>query len=283
MDYQRIEVKRIAGALGAEIGGVDLAEPLDNRAAAEVHQAFLDHHIIVFRDQKLTPPEQVAFGRHFGTPNEYPFVEGLQEAPEVIEILKVESDTKNFGGVWHSDTSYLPRPPLGTLLYAREVPAAGGDTLFANTRLAYETLSDGMKAMLAGLEGVNSAALRYSGGRRDAAKGNTQMLAKGVERADELEAVHPVIRTHSETGRKSLYLNTAHTVRFEGMTEAESKPLIDYLVAHIQRPEFTCRVRWAVDTLVVWDNRATHHYALNDYHGHRRRMHRLTIEGDEPR
>ncbi len=282
MDYQSIEVKPLAGALGAELGGVDLAEPLENRTAAEIHRAFLDHHVIVFREQSLTPRQHVAFGRHFGTPQSYPFVEGLAEAPEVIEILKVEGDTKNFGGIWHSDTSYLARPPLGTLLYAREVPAAGGDTLFANTRLAYESLSDGMKAMLAGLKGVNSAALRHAGGRRNTAKGNTAMKARDVESADELEATHPVIRTHPETGQKSLYLNIAHTVRFDGLSEAESKPLIDYLVEHIRRPEFTCRVRWEVDTLVVWDKRSTHHYALNDYHGQRRRMHRLTIEGDVP-
>ncbi|MEE8247800.1 MAG: TauD/TfdA family dioxygenase, partial [Alphaproteobacteria bacterium] len=229
-----------------------------------------------------TPPQQLAFGRHFGTPNEYPFVEGLAEAPEVIEILKVETDAKNFGGLWHSDTSYLERPPLATLLYAREVPPAGGDTLFANTRLAYERLSGGMKAMLAGLQGVNSAALRHAGGRQGTAKGNTRMKAKNVERADDLEAVHPIVRTHPETGDKSLYLNTAHTVRFQDMTEAESTPLIDYLTDHIRRPEFTCRVRWEVDTLVVWDNRSTHHYAVNDYQGHRRRMHRVTIEGDVP-
>ena len=283
MTHHRIEVTRIAGALGAEIAGVDLSAPLDNSTAEEIHRAFLAHHVIVFRDQTLTPAQQVAFGRHFGTPNEYPFVEGLAEAPEVIEILKAEGDTRNFGGLWHSDTSYLPRPPLGTLLYAREVPTVGGDTLFANARLAYENLSAGMQALLAGLRGVNSAALRYAGGRRDAAAGNSEMKAKGVERADELEAIHPVIRTHPETGQKSLYLNGAHTLRFEGMTEGESKPLIDYLCAHIARPEFTCRVRWAADTLVVWDNRSTHHYALNDYHGHRRRMHRLTIEGDVPR
>ncbi len=282
MQYRSIEVEPLAGALGAEIAGVDISRPLANRAAAEIHRAFLDHHVIVFRDQRLTPPQQLAFGRHFGTPNEYPFVEGLAEAPEVIEILKVETDAKNFGGLWHSDTSYLERPPLATLLYAREVPPAGGDTLFANTRLAYGRLSEGMKAMLAGLQGVNSAALRHAGGRQDTAKGNTRMKAKNVERADDLEAVHPIVRTHPETGDKSLYLNTAHTVRFADMTEAESTPLIDYLTDHIRRPEFTCRVRWEVDTLVVWDNRSTHHYAVNDYQGHRRRMHRVTIEGDVP-
>ena len=282
MTYEKIEVQPLAGALGAEIAGVDLSADLGNQTFDEIHTAFLEHQVIVFREQKLTPEQQLAFGRRFGPPNIYPFVDGLPETPEIIEILKSEQDKKNFGGAWHSDTTYLGRPPLGTMLYAKETPTVGGDTQFANTYLAYEVLSDGMKAVLEGLVGINSAALKGAGGRAKTSGGNPDMKAANLEQSDELQASHPIVRTHPETGRKSLYLNRAHTVCFEGMAEEESRPLIDYLCHHITRPEFTCRVRWAVDTLTFWDNRCVQHYAINDYPGQRRRMHRLTIEGDRP-
>ena len=283
MAYQTIDVTPVAGALGAEIAGVDLARDLGNQMFEEIHQAFLDHLVIFLRDQDLSPDSQVRFARRFGPPNIYPFVEGLAAAPEIIEILMTEDHKENFGGIWHSDTTYLERPPLATMLYALEVPAAGGDTMFANGYLAYESLSDGMKDMLDGLIGINSAAMKGSVGRRELAKQNPAMKVANVDKADEVEATHPVVRTHPETGRKALYLNRYHTVRFQGMREAESRPLIDYLSEHIVRPEFTCRFRWRVGSLVLWDNRCTQHYAINDYPGQRRRMHRLTIEGERPR
>ncbi len=282
MGYQTIDVKPIAGALGAEIHGVDLAGDLSNQAFDEIHQAFLDHHAIFFRDQDLTPGQQVAFGRRFGKPNIYPFVEGLAEAPEIFEILRTETDERNFGGAWHSDSTYLPRPPIATLLYAHEVPSVGGDTLFANTRLAYEALSDGMKAALECLRGVYSAGLAYGGGRAALVSQNSAMKAQKIDQAEAIEAVHPVVRTTPETGHKSLYVNRPHTVRFEGWTEAESRPWIEFLCAHSVRPEFTCRFRWQVGSLAVWDNRSTQHFAIDDYRGQRRRMHRMTIEGEVP-
>jgi len=282
MGYQTLDVTPIAGALGAEIGGVDLSQSLSNQVYDEIHQAFLDHQVIFFRDQDLTPQQQVAFGRHFGPPHDYPFVEGLPEAPEVFEILKTETDARNFGGAWHSDTTYTEKPPLGTILYALEVPDAGGDTMFANTYLAYEALSDGLKQVLDGLKAVNSAALAGGGGRAQLIKSNTAMKAQNMDDADSLEAVHPVVRTHPETGRRSLYVNRPHTVRFDGWTEAESRPLLDFLCQHAVRPEFTCRFRWRPGSLAFWDNRCTQHFAIDDYSGHRRRMHRLTIEGERP-
>lgn len=282
MAEQTIDVRPVAGSLGAEVFGADLAGNLNNQVYDEIHQAFLDHQVLFIRDQTLTPPQQVSFAQRFGPLNEYPFVEGLKEAPEIIEIVKEPHETKNFGGVWHSDTTYLENPPLGTMLYALEVPEYGGDTMFANMYDAYEALSDGMKRMIDPLVGVSSAALRRTGGRAAGHNYKSGMKATNLDKAEEIMAEHPVVRTHPETGRKALYVNSAHTVRFVGMTEAESKPLIDFLIGHAVRPEFTCRFRWEVGTLAVWDNRCVQHFAINDYHGQRRRVHRATIVGDKP-
>ncbi|NKB56321.1 MAG: taurine dioxygenase [Alphaproteobacteria bacterium] len=282
MAEQTIDVRRVAGSLGAEIFGVDLSRDLTNQTYDEIHEAFLDHQVLFIRDQNLTPPQQAAFARRFGPLNEYPFVKGLEDAPEIIEIVKEPDETINFGGVWHSDTTYLDNPPLGTALYALEVPAAGGDTMYANMYDAYDTLSDGMKHMLAPLTGVSSAALRRSGGRAKGIGKTSTMTPLNMDKAETITAEHPVIRTHPETGRKALYVNSAHTVCFKGMTEEESKPLIEYLCNHAVRPEFTCRFKWEIGTLAIWDNRCVQHFAINDYHGERRRMHRATIVGDRP-
>ena len=281
MGDRRIEVRPVAGALGAEILGLDLAGPVDDEAFAEIHRAFLDHLVIFFRDQELTPAHLRAFASRFGRPNRYPFVEGLPGTPEVIEVVKEEHETANFGGGWHSDTTYLELPPRATCLYAKRVPAVGGDTLFSNMHLAYETLSDGMKRMLDGLVAINSAALRNNKG---AARrlGFNSMKSQNMDKV-EMCAEHPVVRTHPETGRKALYVNSLHTTHFKDMTEEESAPLIDCLCEHAVRPEFTCRFRWQPGSLALWDNRAAQHNAINDYHGHRRVMHRVTIEGDRPR
>ena len=281
MAYQTLDVEPLAGAMGAVIHGVDLSGELSNQAFDEIHQAFLDHKAIFFHDQNLDPHQQIAFGRRFGPMGAYPFMEGLPEAPETFEILKTEDDKQNFGGAWHSDMSFTTIPPLGTMLYSLEMPEAGGDTLFANTALAYDALSDGMKDMLDGLIGIYSAALKSSGGRAKRFEVNKSMNAKNMDQVD-MEAEHPIVRTHPETGKKALYLGKGHTVRFKDMTEEESLPLIDYLAAHCVRPEFTCRFSWGVGSLALWDNRCTLHFAIDDYPGKRRRMRRLTIEGDTP-
>jgi alpha-ketoglutarate-dependent taurine dioxygenase len=274
-----IAVHPIAGALGAEISGVDLAKDLDDEIIAAVRRAWLEHLVVFFRDQELTPQRFLDFGRRFGEPIEYPFVKGLPETPEVIPVLKLEHEAVNFGGIWHSDTTYLDRPPMASMLIGREVPPAGGDTEFANMYLAYETLSDGMKRLLDPLTAVNSSALAdVSKTREDRVKDS----ARG-DAAKQYVAEHPVVRVHPETGRRALYVNVAHTEQFSGMTREESLPLLRYLFQHQVRPELTCRFRWRPGSIAFWDNRCAQHNAINDYPGHRRLMHRLTLAGDRPR
>ncbi len=282
MQYETIDVRPIAGALGAEVRGVNLARPLANRTFAEIHQALLDHAVIVFREQDLSVEQYMDFGRRFGPLIQYAFSKGLPDHPEVLEIVKEPHETRNFGGGWHSDGTWYEKPPMGTMLYAREVPPAGGDTLFASGTRAYEALSDGMKALLDGLIAINSAALKKQGGRAQRHKEHRGMSLTALETADSYVAAHPIVRTHPETGRKSLYVNQGHTVGIKGMTEEESAPLLKFLFDHSVRPEFTCRLRWEQGSIALWDNRCTQHLAINDYTGHRRRMLRLTIAGDRP-
>jgi taurine dioxygenase len=281
MTYEAIEVTKLAGTIGAEIGGVDLKR-LSNQAWSEIHRAFLENIVVVFRGQDFSLDDLMAVGRRFGEPSDYPFVKGVDGYPQIVEIVKEAHETKNFGGAWHSDTTYLPRPPAATLLYAKETPSYGGDTLFANQYLAFEALSPGMKAMLARLNGVYSASLKRGGGRANRHNDIRGMKVTGTANADSYEAIHPAVRTHPETGRKALYVNRSHTIRFEDMTEEESDPLIDFLSEHAVRPEFTCRVRWEPGTLTVWDNRCAKHFAVNDYTGQRRVMQRLTVGPEVP-
>ena len=278
MTYSSIEVAPVAGALGAEIGGVDLAVDLPDETVAEIRAAWLEHLVLFFRGQEhLDADAFMAFARRIGEPVEYPFVKGLEGHPEIIAIAKLPHETVNFGGIWHSDTVYLERPPMGTLLIAREVPPYGGDTMWASMYAAHEALSPGMQQLLDGLRAVNSSALA------DVSKTREDRIAdSGYDSAQEYVAEHPVVRTHPETGRKALYVNVAHTERFVGMTVEESRPLLEYLFAHSVKPEFTCRLRWQVGTLAMWDNRCAMHNPINDYHGHRRVMNRITLAGDVP-
>ncbi len=269
-----LTVRPLPGALGAEIDGVDLSSPLDPRTVQAIREIWLQYLVVFFRDQTLGARELAAFARLFGTPMPYPMVAGVPEEPHVIEVLKREDETVNFGGLWHTDTAYLERPPMGSLLYALEVPQVGGDTLFANGYLAFDALSPGMQAMLERLRAVN----RSDG----AAVSATRAPRSGSLQDRSFQAVHPVVRTHPETGRKVLYVNGAHSVRFDGMTEDESEPLLRWLFAHQSQAPFTARFQWTAGSLAFWDNRAALHYPLNDYHGHRRRMLRIQIEGDRP-
>jgi taurine dioxygenase len=274
-----VEVRRIAGALGGEIHGVDLSRPLSQDSAAEIRRALLAHLVVFFRGHNLTPAQFLAFARSMGQPIEYPFVKGIPDFPEIIQVMKLEHERTNFGGIWHTDTAYLAVPPMGSMLLAREVPPAGGDTLFANQYLAYETLSSGMQRLMDGLVSVNSSA------KADVTKTREDRLrTDGRDDArKEYVAEHPVVRTHPETGRKSLYVNVAHTVRFKDMTDEESAPLLGYLFQHQVRAELTCRFQWEVGSIAFWDNRCTLHNPVNDYHGYRRVMHRITLSGDRPR
>lgn len=282
LPQQSFEIIPLAGALGAEIAGVSLATLEDERAWREILAAFVAHSVLVFRGQSLEPQDLMRVGARFGPPCFYPFVTGLADHPHIFEVVKEPQEEKNFGGAWHTDTAYLAQPPLATLLYAVETPTHGGDTLFASTRAAYDALSPGMRALVDALVGVNSASLKYGGGRTLMHKGIGGMQVHDTDAADQYEAEHPVARTHPETGRKALYVSRSHTIRFRDMSEEESRPLIDWLAAHQTRPEFTCRVRWAPGTLTVWDNRCTQHHAVNDYRGQRRRMRRLTVGPQTP-
>lgn len=274
-------IEPLAGALGAEVRGVNL-NSLDERGWREVHQAFLQYSVLAIRDQKIEPADLMRIGSRFGEPCHYPFVTGIEGFPFIFEVVKEENETVNFGGNWHSDTAYLAQPPLATLLYALETPRQGGDTLFTSTYAAYDALSEGMRAMVDKLVGVNSAGLKASGGRRNMHSTIAGMKVHDTESADQYEAEHPAVCTHPDTGRKALYVSRSHTIRFRDMTEEESRPLIDLLQQHQTRPEFTCRVRWQPGTLTVWDNRCTQHSAVNDYHGQRRRMRRLTVGAQTP-
>jgi taurine dioxygenase len=284
MRSNSIEVKPIAGALGAELHGIDLANLTDDDFA-DVHDAFLAHQVIFFREQTLTPVEQIGFAKRFGDIHLHPYMKGLPDHPEILEIVKREEDTKNFGGGWHTDQAFSPRPALCTLLYAKETPTFGGDTMFTNMYAAYEALSDTMKSVLAPLKGL------FLGDRAAAAGGPSRKekyLAQGGimqpkdPNADEgTQAEHPLVRTHPETGRKSLFLSS-HTDKIVGMTDEESAPILSFLRQHSVRPEFTCRFRWEPGSFAIWDDRCTQHFAINDYNGQRRRMHRITIRGDVP-
>lgn len=280
--YETIKVHRIAGALGAEIDGVDLSRPLTDALYAEIYQAFLENQVIFFRDQTMSPEQYLAFAKRWGGIHLHPYMKGLDDHPEILELLKTETDTYAFGSTWHSDQMFAAKPAKCTMLYAKEIPAVGGDTLFANMYLAYEALSDGMKTMLAGLKGLNCGDRKRAGGGKTRAErysGAQGMLMKDPGNI-QTDSVHPIVRTHADTGRKGLYLGS-HTQRFDGFTDAESEPLLRYLRRHCARPEFTCRFRWQVGSLTIWDNRCVQHYALNDYQGMRRRMHRITIQGED--
>lgn len=273
-----MKVERLSPALGAEITGVDLRSASPGQWEA-IHDAFAEYLVLFFPGQQLTAPELEAAGRHFGELGHYPFIEGLTEAPHVFPIVKEASERKNFGEGWHSDTTYTPVPPMATMLSAVEIPPLGGDTLFANMYLAYESLSPGMQTLLAPLRGVNRSSKRRGGGR---SAGNQFRSVTFKNRDQDLEGIHPLIRTHPVTGRKALYLNRLHTSHIDGWTEPESRPLLAYLYRRMTRPEFTCRYGWREGTAAIWDNRAAQHYALNDYHGSRREMLRLSIAGQVP-
>jgi taurine dioxygenase len=277
MRNSQIEVRPIAGSIGAEIHNVDISQELDDGTVRDIRKALLDHCVIFFRGQKLDVARHKAFTRRFGEIFIHPNYKGMQADPEIIQIVREPGDKKIVGEDWHADTTMMPEPPMGAILYAIEVPPYGGDTLFANQYQAYEALSDGMKNLLSGLRAVHSD--RLVAGPQ--ANKNAHRATKVREDADwrETIGVHPVVATHPETGRKLLYVNASYTVGFEGMTEAESRPLLDHLLDHGHRPEFTCRFRWATGSIAFWDNRVCKHLAIHDAGPFRRVMRRTQIAG----
>lgn len=289
MQAPSIDIRPLTSALGAEIFGVDTSKHLDDETFAAVHGALLKHQVIFFRDQQLTPEQHVNFGRKFGELDIHPFAPALPDHPEVMTIVKEAEDQSGigFGGIWHSDTTFYEEPVMGSILYALDVPDAGGDTLFANMYLAYDALSEGMKKMLDGMKAVHSPARSYGkGGRlsdKNKANKNISMNVR-TDTGEDIykEVTHPVVRTHPEAGRKGLYVNINFTQRFEGWTKEESAPLLKFLCEHSVQPEFTCRFRWCKGSIAFWDNRCTQHLALFDYQGKRREMNRVTVSGDRP-
>jgi taurine dioxygenase len=277
MTNASLAVRAVSSAVGAEILGLDLADTLPAATIEAIRHALFQHGVVFFRDQKLTPEQHVAFAQRFGAINVNRFFKAVDGYPMVAEVRKEPEQTGNIGGGWHTDHSYDQVPAMGSILYAREVPDTGGDTLFASMYAAYDALSDGLKETLERLQAVHSSRHVF-GVEAYAGRGDLKGRYLNPEAATQ-DAVHPVVVRHPGSGRKALYVNAAFTVRILGWTDEESRPLLQYLYQHAARPEFTYRFQWREGSVAFWDNRCTWHYALNDYHGHRRLMHRITVEG----
>src|SRR5437762_5511172 len=271
----RLDVQPITGELGAEISGVDLGADLDDATIAEIRQALLEHGVIFFRDQEFDAEQHKRLARRFGEIFVHPNYAGTQADPEIVMIRREPGDTRVVGEDWHTDTTMMAKPPMGAILYAIEVPPYGGDTLFANQYRAYETLSNGMKRLLHGLRAVHRDRL-VAGTTAHANAGRTTK-ARDDDTWRETINTHTIVTTHPETGRPVLFVNYSYTVGIEGLTDEESRPLLDLLMEHGHRPEFTCRFRWTKGAVAFWDNRCVKHLAINDAGPYRRLMRRVQI------
>ncbi|MFZ4718844.1 MAG: TauD/TfdA dioxygenase family protein [Ilumatobacteraceae bacterium] len=278
-----MNIDRIAGALGAEVRGIDLTTTLTDDQVAALRAAVLEHKVVFLRDQPYATEHLERLTEQLGGHGRTPFLESMPGHPGVVKVVK-EADERgfNFGGAWHSDWSFQPEPPAFTLLWSVEVPPVGGDTMWSNQELAFQTLSPGLQDTLRGLRVVHSAGWAY------AADGILARTAAGrsmrINTSDEAlaEHVHPAVPVHPETGREALFVNSTYTVRFDGWSVPESAALLQHLYTHCTRDAFTCRFRWTPGTLAIWDNRTTQHNALDDYRGHRRELHRTTVAGTAP-
>ncbi len=275
MSHRSIVVEPV-GAVGAFVAGVDLAQ-FDDTTLAELRDAFANHSVLFFRDQRLTPEQHIQLAERWGTINVNRFFTPVADFPKIAEVRKEPEQKFNIGGGWHTDHSYDQIPALGSMLYAREVPAVGGDTLYASTCAAYDSLSEGLKKTLADLSAEHSSRHVFGTSSQRPQELSDRL---GNAEAAQQDAVHPVVITHPLSGRKSLYVNPGFTLKFSGWTQEESAALLQYLYQHIARPEHTYRLHWEPGTLAFWDNRATWHWAVNDYHGERRLMHRITLDGE---
>ena len=277
MSYPNLQLTPASPAVGAFVEEIDLSRPLAEAVLGDLARAHADFGVLFFRDQKLTPEQHVALAEQFGEINVNRFFTPVSDHPKIAEVRKEPDQTFNIGGGWHTDHSYDEIPALGSMLYAREIPPAGGDTLYASMYAAYEALSDGMKEMLQGLNAVHSSRHVFGATANRPAELANRL---GNQEAATQDAIHPVVLTHPRSGKKGLYVNPGFTVRFDGWTDQESEPLLRYLYQHAARPEFTYRFQWAEGSLAFWDNRCTWHFAVNDYHGQRRLLHRITLEGE---
>ena len=285
MQFQNISVDANIGPIGAEIGGVDLSTALSAEVVEEIRLAWLDHGFLVFREQNLSPADQANFASHFGELDIYPFMKAVDEHPNVIPIIKEPDAELNFGGGWHTDTSYLAQPPKGTALYAVEVPDEGGDTLFADCVAAFEDLSNGMKEFLLGNTGIYSPKLVHGSSgdyNTDNAKKNLGASYGGDKDFAEGEVEHPLVGTHDESGVRSIYCGLFHAHRIKGWTREESLPVFKFSNKHLTQEKYVSRHHWRNGSMVLWDNRRLFHNALNDYQGKRRHMHRVIIQGPIP-
>jgi len=274
MDYRKIAVDPLSPVIGAEIAGVDLARPLDDESFAEIHDALLRHVVIFFRDQEITLEQHKDFGRRFGSLHVHPAAPKPEGHPEILVVHADENSKHVAGHGWHSDVSCDEEPPMGSILRLTQVPeGGGGDTMFANMYAAYEALSERMKDYLDGMQAVHSSEHVYRGryGLKQDLRDNAYP-----------ENVHPVVRTHPETGRKALYVNAGFTTRLLDVPKAESNGVLDFLFRHVNTPEFHCRFRWRANSIAFWDNRCAQHHALWDYYPQVRHGYRVTIEGDKP-
>lgn len=266
----------IGAHVGVEMTGVDVNN-LDDEIFATMRDALAEHGMVFIRDQDVTPEQHIAFARRWGTIDVNNYFPANGGHPEIAEVRKAEKQTTNIGGGWHTDHSYDQVPAMGSILLARETPPTGGDTLFASMGAAFDSLSEGMKATLRTMRAVHSADHIYS---KDGIYSKTDQAADLKGHDLHTRAVHPVVIRHPRTGREILYVNPAFTLHFEGWTREESMPLLSYLYGVGMREEFHCRVQWTPGSIAIWDNRSTWHHALNDYQGHRRLMHRITISGE---
>lgn len=273
-----MEVRKLTGVIGAELLGIDVGADLGEADVAAVRRALLENQVVFFRDQDLTPEQHIAFARRFGDISTTPVYHTLPDYPQIMPVVKEPTDADVIGDTWHTDETYHRTPPMGSLLYGREVPQVGGDTLWCNLYRAYDTLSEGLKETLSGMRAVHTNNFLSA----NAMARNSTRSTKLREDVGVITSVHPVVRTHEETGRKCLFVNHPFTYAFDGMTREESLPLLQYLYQHSARPENTCRFRWRKGSMAFWDNRCTMHYAINDYPGQRRAMHRITIQGSVP-
>ena len=271
-----LQIKKVTRVIGAEVSGVSLKEPLQTEDRAAIEAALLEHHVLFFRDQDITPEEQVEFSRQFGTISTPPFTPKYSKSPDYIVLDQTTPEGEGADN-WHSDNTFMAEPPLGSILKAVLLPETGGDTCFANMVVAYEALSEPIRKMLDGLEAEHDITKPL---QKAIAAGHSEAKLSDVQ-AKWPPVQHPVVRTHPETGNKALFVNGNSTTRLLGISERENQMLLPFLLDHVRSPAFQCRFRWDAHSIAFWDNRSTQHYAVPDYR-ERRIMHRVTLAGDRP-
>jgi len=282
--FRHIEATPVTACLGAELTGIDLATKLSDDVIEEIWEAYLMFGVVFFRNQKLSPENQTALALRFGEIDRHPIVKGMDDHPDVLEIIKEAGAPTNFGETWHSDNSYMNAPSLGSILHSIEVPPVGNDTMFSCAYGAYDSLSPKMKEVLDGLSAIHTAGEAFNPGTVSGGSFDNPEAKMKYQKSQELvtETIHPMVRTHPETGRKALFVNSMFTTRIEGMSRMESKPILDYLFSQVGLPHLTCRYRWKAGDVAMWDNRCLQHVAIGDNSSHRRIMRRVTLKGDKP-